>query len=268
MNDNLKPEYKNQILKAIARKPFYGIDAPYVIISLYAAGIILSLIFMGADYNIRFSLWLLKFSLLTYFDVSIFAQWCMYAFPLFIMPTWMLYSSLSGKYVQRDRLLKKVAWTGTEQVLDVGCGRGLLLIGAAKFLTTGKAYGIDIWSARDLSQNSKQAAEDNARVEGVADKVIVLNQDARNIAFEDDTFDVVMTSLVIHNMSEPREREKALTEMVRVCKPNGIILIQDFQYVDEYATVLGSLGMQAVTVSSRYWYIFPPVTIITCKKPQ
>jgi len=38
-------------------------------------------------------------------------------------------------------------------VLDVGCGRGLLLIGAARRLTTGKAVGVDIWQAEDRVGN-------------------------------------------------------------------------------------------------------------------
>jgi cyclopropane fatty-acyl-phospholipid synthase-like methyltransferase len=42
---------------------------------------------------------------------------------------------------------------GDETVLDVGYGRGLHLIGAAKRLTTGKAPGVDIWQAEDLSGN-------------------------------------------------------------------------------------------------------------------
>ena len=40
--------------------------------------------------------------------------------------------------------------TGDEKVLDVGCGRGLLLIGAAKRLKSGKATGIDVWDASVL----------------------------------------------------------------------------------------------------------------------
>src|SRR4051812_19404358 len=57
----------------------------------------------------------------------------------------MVYASKVGKVRGRERLLDLLKWRGDEQVLDVGCGRGLLLIGAAKRLTTGKATGIDIW---------------------------------------------------------------------------------------------------------------------------
>src|SRR6266849_4569883 len=54
----------------------------------------------------------------------------------------LLWSSLVGKFRARDSLLNAIPWRGDEQVLDVGCGHGLLLIGAAKRLTTGRATGI------------------------------------------------------------------------------------------------------------------------------
>jgi len=46
---------------------------------------------------------------------------------------------------------------GGEHVFDVGTGRGLLLIGAARRLTSGKGIGIDVWSTKDLSGNSLEA---------------------------------------------------------------------------------------------------------------
>ncbi len=86
---------------------------------------------------------------------------------------WMIWSSKLGKVREREALLDRIAWRGDEQVLDVGCGRGLLLVGAARRLTTGKATGIDLWQAEDLSGNRPDAALANARAEGVADRVAV-----------------------------------------------------------------------------------------------
>jgi arsenite methyltransferase len=67
----------------------------------------------------------------------------------------MIYSKI-GKFRHRDRMLDSVAWAGQERVLDVGAGRGLLLAGAAKKLTTGRAVGIDIWNQEDLSGNNME----------------------------------------------------------------------------------------------------------------
>lgn len=67
----------------------------------------------------------------------------------------MLHSSRRGKLIERDRLLDRLGLRGDEDVLDVGCGRGLLLIGAAKRLPAGRAVGVDIWSQTDQSDNRR-----------------------------------------------------------------------------------------------------------------
>jgi ribosomal protein L11 methylase PrmA len=81
--------------------------------------------------------------------------------------TWMAWSSRVGKLREREQLLDRIAWRGDEAVLDVGCGRGLLLVGAAKRLRAGHATGIDLWQAEDLAGNRPEATLENARLEGV-----------------------------------------------------------------------------------------------------
>ena len=49
-----------------------------------------------------------------------------------------------------DRLLDGLKLRGDETVLNVGCGRGLFRIGAAKRPTTGKAIGVDSWQTEEL----------------------------------------------------------------------------------------------------------------------
>ena len=60
------------------------------------------------------------------------------------MGSFMLFYSGRQKIKDREKLLDLAAWTGSETVLDVGCGRGLMLVGAAKRLTTGRSIGIDM----------------------------------------------------------------------------------------------------------------------------
>ena len=74
----------------------------------------------------------------------------------FLFGSLMLLYAKVGKFRHRDRMLALHIWSGSEQVLDIGTGRGLLLVGAAKRLTTGYATGIDIWNKEDLSGNSAQ----------------------------------------------------------------------------------------------------------------
>lgn len=140
----------------------------------------------------------------------------------------LLWSSLVGKFRARDALLNAVPWRGDEQVLDVGCGHGLMLIGAAKRLTSGHATGIDIWQNVDQANNSAAATLRNAELEGVS--VDVRDGDARNIPFGDATFDVVVSSLALHNIYNRREREQALREIARVLRPGGHAAIFDVRH--------------------------------------
>ena len=71
----------------------------------------------------------------------------------------MLLYSLKGKFRHRDRMLALAQLRGDENVLDIGTGRGLLLVGAAKRLTTGRAVGLDIWKTSDLSDNARAETE-------------------------------------------------------------------------------------------------------------
>ena len=116
-----------------------------------------------------------------------------------------------------------------KQVLDVGCGHGLMLIGAAKRLTTGRATGIDIWQNVDQANNSANATLRNAELEGV--RVDVRDGDAHARSRSGDaTFDVVVSSLALHNIYNAEEREQALAEIARVLKPGGHAAIFDVRH--------------------------------------
>jgi arsenite methyltransferase len=78
-----------------------------------------------------------------------------------------LYSTGPGKRAIWARLLDELGLRGDDHVLDVGCGRGAMLMLAARRLPAGRAVGADVWRRRDQSGNSRAAAERNAVAEGV-----------------------------------------------------------------------------------------------------
>ncbi len=161
----------------------------------------------------------------------------------------MYWSSRVAKLQYRDRILDALPWRGDEKVLDVGCGRGLFLIGAAKRLKTGKATGIDVWSTDDISGNSAVATMGNAKVEGVAERVRVEDGDMRKLPYQPNSYDTVVSSLAIHNLPESGDREKAILEMLRVLKPGGHLAIFDILHTGDYIRVAEQNGAELVQKS-------------------
>src|SRR5882672_1097387 len=166
------------------------------------------------------------------------------------MALWMAWDSRVEKVRRREHLLGFHAWTGRERVLDVGCGRGLMLVGAAKRLTTGTASGIDLWQAEDLSGNRPEATMENAASEGVADRVDVQTADMRKIPFPDATFDVIVSCSAIHNIYDAPGRRQAIAEIVRVLKPGGEAVIDDIRHGREYAESFAANGCTTKSAGS------------------
>lgn len=179
----------------------------------------------------------------------------------------MILSTRVAKPKIRDRILDSIAWRGDESVLDVGCGRGLFLIAAAKRLKTGKATGVDVWRSEDLSGNSPEATMKNATAEGAANKIKIENADARQLPFAASTFDVVLSSLAIHNISSADERAKAVREMARVLKPGGYLAILDIFHTGEYANTLAQSGLTGIQLSPMTFLWCVPTRTLTARKP-
>lgn len=148
----------------------------------------------------------------------------------------------------RDRMVNSIQWSGTEQVLDVGCGNGLILLAAAKYLADGegRAIGIDIWNEMAGRQNANTLRR-NAEIEGVADRIDFQKADARKVPFGNGSFDVVLASLSLHHAGGRDGIEQVVREMKRVLKPGGVILLYDlFPATAVASRLLRDLGMMNV----------------------
>jgi arsenite methyltransferase len=73
-----------------------------------------------------------------------------------------LYASKRGKFVVWAELLDQLNLSGDERILDMGCGRGAILLLAAERLTTGRAVGVDLWRKGDQSGNAAEVTMSNA----------------------------------------------------------------------------------------------------------
>ena len=187
---------------------------------------------------------------------------------LLVISAVMFWGSKVGKLRLRDQVIDALPWRGDEHVLDIGCGHGLLLIGAAKHLTTGQAMGVDIWIDTEQTANSPDATLKNAALEGVAGRVAVRNGDARDLPFDNNSFEVVLSSWVIHTLLDPEDRTQALDEITRVLKPGGRLVIIDIERVNEYAQYFRSKDWIDVTKSKPNFLFANPTYILTATKPH
>ena len=178
----------------------------------------------------------------------------------------MLLYARKGKFAHRDRILNLIHWKGNETVLDVGTGLGLLMIGAAKRLTSGNSIGIDIWNKDDLSDNSFTKANKNAALENVAGKIELKEENILQTSFQNDHFDVVLSNLCLHNVGDKENRKKACKEIHRILKKGGVAIISDIVHHGEYKAAFLELGMTTEKVGTFWLNTYQPLTVIKAVK--
>jgi ubiquinone/menaquinone biosynthesis C-methylase UbiE len=128
-------------------------------------------------------------------------------------------------------------------ILDVGCGTGDLTLLARECTgVAGKVHGIDA-SPEMIEVAQQKAARKHSNVEF---RVGLIEQ----LAFADGTFDVALSSLMIHHLPDDLQR-RGLQELRRVVKPGGRLVIVDFKQdgsLNELAALVKAAGfIQAET---------------------
>lgn len=216
--------------KIMQRKPDYGLDSPMIITGmLIIAGLLLTIGLIRPH---------LLHLPMRWIGIVAFAYLLQGALS-------MLYYSKVGKLRMRESFLDSIPWRGDETVLDIGCGRGLLLVAAAHRLTSGHAVGVDMFLPNAITGNRPSAALENAWIEGVRDRVEVQEADARKLPFPDTSFDRVISNFVLHEMTTDEDRQKMIDEIARVLKPGGHVALRDFIFTDVCVDRLRRIGFVA-----------------------
>jgi SAM-dependent methyltransferase len=231
----------------------YGQDAPGVVRGLLIAGCVLAAAALIDHLTIHGRL---------AHPASLIAP----AVAMLATAMWMIWSSRFAKQRKVIKLLSHHAWRGDEVVLDIGCGRGLAAIEAARRLHSGHVIGIDQWRMGDLSGNSPEAARANAHEASVAAKISFETGDATSLPFADAAFDVVVSMTVLHNIKPASERRRAVGEALRVLRPGGTLLIFDILCTPAYAAAAKSAGAQKVRLSSPAFLWALPGWSLTAQK--
>ena len=236
-------------MKSVKRNGRYGIDAPYApAMMIVGAVICIGLIVFEHIAQLWFTV------------VMLLGMAGVY-----------LHTTRRGKFQVWRTLLADTAISGDERVLDLGCGRGAVLLMAAEYLPQGRAVGVDIWSIKDQSGNAMATTQQNALAEGVAERVELHTADMRQLPFENDSFDLIVSSVAIHNINNEIGRDQAIDEAWRVLRPGGRLLIADISKSRRYRQRLANLGATVVRrdLGWRMWWGGPwvPTMLADARKP-
>ncbi len=143
-----------------------------------------------------------------------------------------MFDNIAGKYDRMNRFLsartdigwrkkaiRKLKKDNPRQILDVATGTGDMAIMACKMLDPEKIIGIDI------SKGMLELGRKKVEKEQLGGKIQLLQGDSETINFAKNTFDAVMVAFGVRNFEN---LENGLTEMRRVLKPGGRLIVLEF----------------------------------------
>jgi arsenite methyltransferase len=141
----------------------------------------------------------------------------------FAMMAEMDFTKHLGGQQATDELIEMCHIDECTYVLDVGCGVGITPCHIAK------ACGCQVVGV-DVRRAMVQRARERAQREGVGDRIEFRVADARDLPFDDGTFDVVICESLLAFL---QERRKAMGELVRVAMPDGCVGISESTWIKE-----------------------------------
>ena len=157
-------------------------------------------------------------------------------------------------------ILNCLNWDGKGQALDIGCGNGALTLRLAQAYPAARVTGADFWGKNwDYSQ---RVCEQNARIAGVAERVAFQKASASALPYEDGSFDLAVSNLTFHEVSDTADKRQVLREALRVVRQGGKFAFQDLFLVESL------YGRPEELVSLvKSWGIHKVEFVRTCDEP-
>jgi len=172
--------------------------------------------------------------------VSILAECFMLCLSGYFTISYHLFS-YTGKYKIQERIVDYVVGQlnmadENGKILDIGCGSGAVSIKTAKKFPHARLTSIDYWGRS--WDYAKQQCEQNARIEGVDDRITFKKGDAAALAFPDESFDGAISNFVFHEVAAQPDKRLMVKEALRIVKKGGSFVFHDL-FLDE--SLYGSL---------------------------
>lgn len=151
----------------------------------------------------------------------------------------------------RKKAIKKLEGTGSKNILDVATGTGDLAITATKLMPVDHITGVDI-SDEMLEVGRKKLVK-----KGLSDKIVLLNGDSEDLPFKDGEFDAAIVAFGVRNF---QNLDKGLSEMARVIKPGGKMVVLEFTKPRFFLFKFG--------FNLYFKYVLPTIGRLTSKDPK
>ncbi|MDA4126290.1 MAG: class I SAM-dependent methyltransferase [Thaumarchaeota archaeon] len=252
--ETLGPSYGRHVGKV-----GYGIDDPRIIIELGVAGILAVAVgIFISSYTATSNPRAAATALLVGPGVG---------FLILVVVTALYWSSRLGKVREMTKIINAIPWGGGEIVLDLGCGRGLAMVLAAKRLESGYALGVDTWSKASIWGNDPHSILANALREKVDSKVEAVKGNSVQLPLADGSVDTILAGVSIHRLARRKHREALFAEIARVLKQGGRIGILDAGNGHEYSSLLDKVGLRDIEMHRLRFSSFPPFHVVLARKP-
>jgi len=129
------------------------------------------------------------------------------------------FMSLGIDILWRKKAIGELKKLKPQLMLDVATGTGDFAFEAIQILDPAKVIGVDI------SQGMLDVADEKIKKRRLSDRFEVRLGDSEKLLFEDNTFDAVTVAFGVRNYEN---LEQGLSDMLRVLKPGGKIVILEF----------------------------------------
>ncbi|MED2787292.1 class I SAM-dependent methyltransferase [Bacillus thuringiensis] len=166
------------------------------------------------------------------------------------------FSAFGGNYQSKihDLIVAKVNWDGKGKILDIGTGSGSLIIKLARTFPESFLTGIDYWGGN--WEYSKAQCQQNAKIEGVSDRIGFLKASAAELPFTDNEFDIIVSCLTFHEVEDKENKTEIIKEALRVLKPGGkfvfLDLFMDEKIFEDERDLLNELKKHGITELNGY----------------